>query len=642
MNKVKLCLAFLIALLLNYPLYASPLAEASNTSTANDNKKSLACSEDDSWMGRRPFNSSWLGSDPREGHYARVNFQPAGAALWRLVVKHRIGNDSSRDQLVARFYGATTGGAREAYYLSPGGELLFQFAECVNGNWSIPLAQPSEVPVAAGNNTRYVVRAIGYAGTASFTIEFGPDVRPPDTPGGAQPFIHAERTTPATTRFQDAYFVMQHNTYAHEDDMGRYLDRGLRALEIDILDAGDWQSQPDGPVVKHDPLGSGSGKRLGAYLREITNWMTAHPGQGPILVFVDFKASDDPFGDWSGDEIDRVDKVNFQILGNRMYTADKLYRQATGGAYTPGGKTLRQAVSESGWSTLSSMSDQVVVAYTGGKFGQRGVANGSLGTGIEYIISHGRPLPYGFFCPEVEINPEELAPGKAVKGMSVSTSQYIVAANLSVQDHYQVTANAAYRYKQILHLYGDNKLGNGSFAFNYIAVAHGVSAIGRDTNTDNTYGGAIPLVGVRRSVPGYFTVEPLNASGKVMEVKDAGTNNGANVQLAASTGEPKQSFVYTAEGQLRPKHSNKNCIDIEGADAEDNAKIHLWRCSGGDHVKWAITPEGALVSVDNPDYVLTVKGAGTSAGTGFVTAKGREKHQRFKLNAVVEWNQTEF
>jgi hypothetical protein len=291
------------------------------------------------------------------------------------------------------------------------------------------------------------------------------------------------------------------------------------------------------------------------------------------------------------------------------------------------------------------MSNQVVVAYTGGKFGlldQRGTANESLAKGIEYIVSRGRSLPYGFFCPEVEITPEELEPGKAVKGMSLPTSQFIVAANLKVQDHYQVTANTAFRHKQILHLFGDNKLGNGSFAFNYIAVAHGVSAIGRDTNADNTYGGAIPLVGIRRSVPGYFNVQPLNAPGKVMEVKDDGTSNGAVVQLAPNSSAPKQSFVYTAEGQLRPKHSNKHCIDIEGADAGDDVKVHLWRCDGGDSEKWAITPEGALVSVDNSDFVLSVTGAGTADGTGFVTAKGRERHQRFNLLRVAEWRQTDF
>ncbi len=194
----------------------------------------------------------------------------------------------------------------------------------------------------------------------------------------------------------------------------------------------------------------------------------------------------------------------------------------------------------------------------------------------------------------------------------------------------------------MLHLFGDNKLGNGTFAYNYVAVAHGVSAIGRDNNADNTYGGALPLVGIRRSVPGYFRLQPLHAAGKSMEVKDAGSGDGTLVHLAPDVNVPKQSFVYTAEGQLRPKHANEQCVDIEGADAEDNAEVHLWDCDGGNSEKWLITPEGAFVSVDNPDFVLSVQGAGTGNGVRFVTLKGRGTHQRFRLIRVTDWPQTEF
>jgi len=329
------------------------------------------------------------------------------------------------------------------YYRSPGGELLFQFAECVDGNWSVPASQPVEVPVTTGTVTRYKAYAVGYSGTANFVIEFGPNIRPPS--GAPQPSVGSGQPV-GTTRFSDTYFVMLHNTYAEVDDIGGYLNRGLRALELDILDAGEWQGHPDGPVVKHNPFGSGSGKRLGAYLRDVTGWLRSHPGGGPILVFVDFKASDDPGGDWSGDEVDRVDRVVHDVLGASMFTADQLYRSATGGSYAAGGKSLRQAVSEGRWPLLNSMGASVVVAYTGGRFSLtdgRKVANETLGQGIEYIVSHGRLLPYGFFCPEVESDPAEIEPGRAVHGISTGTSKYLVCANLEVRDHYQVTANAA-------------------------------------------------------------------------------------------------------------------------------------------------------------------------------------------------------
>src|SRR5207253_2502530 len=105
---------------------------------------------------------------------------------------------------------------------------------------------------------------------------------------------------------------------------------------------------------------------------------------------------------------------------------------------------------------------------------------------------------------------------------------------------------------------------------------------------------------------------------------------------------PRQSFVYTAEGQLRPKYANKLCVDIKGADAEDDETVHMWTCDGGNSEKWAITPDGAFVSLDDRDYVLSVKGGATGDGTPFVTARGRGAHQRFRLVPVADWPQTEF
>lgn len=78
--------------------------------------------------------------------------------------------------------------------------------------------------------------------------------------------------------------------------------------------------------------------------------------------------------------------------------------------------------------------------------------------------------------------------------------QVIVGSNLKSRDHYQVTANRAHRHRQIIHLWGDHVFGNGSYPYNYIAVAQGISAIGRDSNLTETFGGSIPIIGVRRSL----------------------------------------------------------------------------------------------------------------------------------------------
>ena len=76
------------------------------------------------------------------------------------------------------------------------------------------------------------------------------------------------------------------------------------------------------------------------------------------------------------------------------------------------------------------------------------------------------------------------------------------------------TANRAAANKQLIHLWGGHVYGNNAFNYNYVAVAHGIQAIGRDLGDYSgvgfsdvtTFDGAIPLVGVRRSLPGYFRI----------------------------------------------------------------------------------------------------------------------------------------
>src|SRR6185295_18202363 len=106
------------------------------------------------------------------------------------------------------------------------------------------------------------------------------------------------------------------------------------------------------------------------------------------------------------DEVFFLDEKVRSILGSRLYTGNELYQYATGTAYTGSGKSLRQAVSEQGWPLLSALTGKVIIAYTGGKIG---LTNQTQGGGIDYIAAQlPRRLPYGFFCPDVESNPDEL------------------------------------------------------------------------------------------------------------------------------------------------------------------------------------------------------------------------------------------
>lgn len=448
-------------------------------------------------------------------------------------------------------------------------------------------------------------------------------------------------------RFHDAYYVVQHNTYAHGGSLTSWLDSGLRSVELDVIDIGDWERDPNGPYVSHDnDIGdrncSGNPDRLGNCLRDLVSWLDAHPSSEPLLVFIDMKTSLNILGDWNAEEVYFLDQKVREIVGWRLYTGDDLYRFATGTVYTPGAKSLRQAVSERGWPLLSTLSGKIIVAYTGGVIGN---VNQTQGGGINHIMSRpGRRLPYGFFCPDVETDTQELVPGGTVDGMSSWSSQHVVCGNLKARDHYQITANTAAAHHQLIHLWGNHVYNNDSFVYNYIAVAHGISAIGRDSNATSTFGGALPLMGVRRSVPGYFELRPLHAPHMCMDVSNSGTSNGTRIQLWDCNGTSAQRFVYTAEGQLRPRHDNTSCTDIRGGDAGNNTTVHLWDCDGGNSEKWMINPNGLIRSYDNGGaYCLSVYNSGTSSGTRFVTSScGFSSNKLFILQPVPGWPQSRF
>ncbi|TXH77642.1 MAG: hypothetical protein E6Q88_00780 [Lysobacteraceae bacterium] len=464
-------------------------------------------------------------------------------------------------------------------------------------------------------------------------------VTPPYTATSLNPNLH---------RVNDAYQMMQHNTYDYGASLAGWLDAGHRAVELDVIDREDWEFNANGPYVSHDGSAgnkncSGNPDRIGHCLNDIVGWLDTHPGQGPIFVYVDMKASWDPINAWYDSEVRLLDEKIRQILGARMYTADELYLFASGQSYAPGRPGLRQVVSAGGWPLLSSLSSRVIVAYTGGRIG---ATNQTHAGGIENIMAQaGRSLPYGFFCPDVESTPNQIVPGGTVDGVSNATSQFFVCSNLKARDHYQIAANAAHTHKQLMHLWDSHVYGNGDYVFNYIALAHGISAVGRDSNVTQTWGGAIPLAGVRRSLPGYFELRPTHVAGKCLHVNGASGGNGNRIDLRTCNGSINQRFVYTAEGQLRPRLSNPYCVDISGGSAGNGAYMHLWDCDGGASEKWVVGADGRFRSVSNSQqYCISVQNKGAADGTRFITyACGTSlHHQQFELAPVADWPQTTF
>lgn len=446
-------------------------------------------------------------------------------------------------------------------------------------------------------------------------------------------------------RLDQLYYVQPHNTYETGYQVRTWLEHGFRSVELDVLDRGDWDNEAQGPYVSHDAAPghqdcSGSGDtRLGDCLDDIVGWIADEQAAGrspaPVIVFIDMKASWDPLHAWEGHEVADLDHWIRDRLGPALYTFQSLYQDHLGSPTNP-----RDALASAGWPTVDSLRSRVIVALTGGKIG--GVNQGMAGA-MDELRSQG--FPATMMCPDVESDPEELDTNGTIDGISASSSKWFVCSNLKSRDHYQVTANRAAHNKQLIHLWGSHVYDNTAYNYNYLAIAHGISAIGRDMSSpfvDNTFGGALPLVGRRRSLPGYFRLHPSSDPDRCMDVSGASYHNGARLHSWTCHGGDNQRFVYTAEGQLRPQGDNRYCVDIKGGDAGNDRDIHLWDCDGGQSEKWVLTPHGMFENVDDDRAYCLDADNGQGADWETYGCDSDHDQQIFHLEAVAAWTQTSF
>ncbi|MFI9592605.1 PHB depolymerase family esterase [Nonomuraea sp. NPDC052265] len=101
------------------------------------------------------------------------------------------------------------------------------------------------------------------------------------------------------------------------------------------------------------------------------------------------------------------------------------------------------------------------------------------------------------------------------------------------------------------------------------------------------------------------------ASGRCVDVPNAGTADGTAVQLWDCNGRTNQQWTQTSAGELRV-YGNK-CLDAAGTG--NGAKIQIYSCWGGDNQKWRVNSDGTIVGVQS-GLCLDAVGQGTANGTG--------------------------
>ncbi|MDH6462304.1 glucose/arabinose dehydrogenase [Micromonospora sp. A200] len=87
-----------------------------------------------------------------------------------------------------------------------------------------------------------------------------------------------------------------------------------------------------------------------------------------------------------------------------------------------------------------------------------------------------------------------------------------------------------------------------------------------------------------------WTVTPnstIKALGKCLDVSGGGSADGTKIQLWTCNGSGAQNWSAQADGTVRNPQSGK-CLDVSGNNSADSTPVHLWTCTGAANQKWTL------------------------------------------------------
>ncbi|PWU46427.1 glycosyl hydrolase [Micromonospora sp. S4605] len=100
-------------------------------------------------------------------------------------------------------------------------------------------------------------------------------------------------------------------------------------------------------------------------------------------------------------------------------------------------------------------------------------------------------------------------------------------------------------------------------------------------------------------------------AGKCLDVRNAGTADGTQIQLYTCNGSAAQTWTVTPNSTIR---ALGKCLDVSGGGSADGTKIQLWTCNGTGAQNWSAQADG---TVRNPQSgkCLDVSGNNSADGT---------------------------
>ncbi|WP_405015622.1 non-reducing end alpha-L-arabinofuranosidase family hydrolase [Kitasatospora sp. NBC_01539] len=116
------------------------------------------------------------------------------------------------------------------------------------------------------------------------------------------------------------------------------------------------------------------------------------------------------------------------------------------------------------------------------------------------------------------------------------------------------------------------------------------------------------------------------ASGRCLDVSNAGQADGALLQIYDCSGGANQLWTSTSGNQLTV-YGNK-CLDVPGHATTAGTRVQIWACSGAANQQWRVNSDGTIVGVES-GLCLDVTGGATANGTAVEiwTCNGRSNQQ---------------
>jgi hypothetical protein len=104
-------------------------------------------------------------------------------------------------------------------------------------------------------------------------------------------------------------------------------------------------------------------------------------------------------------------------------------------------------------------------------------------------------------------------------------------------------------------------------------------------------------------------------SGRCVDVPNASTTNGIQVQLWDCSGQSNQAWTYTSGKQLMVYGTK--CLDASGQGSSNGTAVIIWDCNGQTNQQWNVNSNGSITGVQS-GLCLDANGAATANGTRII------------------------